>query len=74
MFQHMIQSQRLKTILTILGIVYNNTKVWIHINLHIDQVSYDNKSQVHITTIVRTTSSKSTNQGVEITEDQCHNI
>ena len=70
----MIQPQRLKAILTILGIVYNNTKVWININIRIDQVSYDNKSQVHTTNDVRTTNSKSTNQGVEKTDDQCHNI
>ena len=70
----MIQSQRLKDILTILGEVYDNSKVWIRINLRTDQVKCDNKSQAHTTTDVRTTSSKSTNQGVKITQDQCHNI
>ena len=72
--QRMIQSQRLQGILTTLGIVYKNTKVWIHINLRIDQVSYDNQSQVHSTTNVRTTNSKSTNQGVKKVDNQCHNI
>ena len=72
--QHMIQSQRLKAILTILGVVYDNTQVWISINLRNDQVNYDNKSQIHTITDVRTTSSKSTNQGVKIANDQCHNI
>ena len=63
----------MKTILTIFGVIYDNTKVWIRINLCIDQVNYDNKSQVHTTTDVRTTNSKLTNQGVEITNNQCHN-
>ena len=72
--QHMIQSRRLKVILVILGVVYDNTKDWIRINLHTDQVNYDNKSQAYTTTCVRTTSRKSINQGVEITDDQCHNI
>ena len=63
--QRVIQSRRLKAILTILGIIYDNTKVWIQINLRIDQVSYDNKSQVHTPTDVRTTNSKSTSKGVE---------
>ena len=72
--QHMIQSRRLKVILTILGIVYNNTKVQIHINLCIDQVNYNNKSYVHTATNDRTTNSKSTNQGVKIAANQCHNI
>ena len=45
--QHMIQSRRLEAILTFLGIIYNNAKVWIHMNLHINQINYDNKSQVH---------------------------
>ena len=64
----------MKAILTILGVVYDNTKVWIHINLHIDQVNNDNKSQVHTITDVRTTNNKSTNQGMEIADDRCHNI
>ena len=57
-----------------MGVVYDNTKVWININLRTDQVNYDNKSQAHITTDVRTTSSKSTNQGVKITNGQCQNM
>ena len=72
--QRMIQSQRLKAILTILEIVYDNTKVWIYINLRIDQVSYNNKPQVHNITYIRTTNSKSINQGVEKANNQCHNI
>ena len=64
----------MKAILTILGVVYDDTKVWIRIHLPIDQINYDNKSQVHTTTDVRTTNLKSTNQGVEIVNDQCHNI
>ena len=47
----MIQAQRLKAILTILGVVYNNTKG-----------------------DVRTTSSKSTNQEIEIADNQYHII
>ena len=70
----MIQSRRLKAILTILGAVHENTKVWTHINLHTNQVNNNNKSQVHTTTNIRTTNSKSTNQGVKITNNQCHNI
>ena len=37
----MIQSQRLKAILTILGVVYDK-KVWMRINLRTDQVNYVN--------------------------------
>ena len=48
--------------------------MWIYINLRNDQSNYDNKSQVHTTTNIRTTNSKSTNQGVEIANNQCHNI
>ena len=70
----MIQSQRLKVILTILGVVYDTTNIWIRINLRTDQINCDNKSQAHTTTDDRTTSNKSTNQGVEIIDDQCHNI
>ena len=72
--QHIIQSQRLKTILAILGVVYDNTKVWLRNNLYTDQVNYDNKSQEHTTADVRTTSKKSTNQGVNTADNQCHNI
>ena len=67
-------NKRLKAILTILGAVYENIKCLIRNNLRIDQVNYDNKSQVHTTTNIRTTNSKSTNQGVEIADNQYHNI
>ena len=52
--QHMIQSQRLKAILTILGVVYDNTKVWTRIKLRTVQENYDNKSQANTTTDGRT--------------------
>ena len=71
--KQIIQSQRLKAILTILGVVSKNTKEWIHMNLRTDQVNYVTKSQVHTTTDARIANDKSTNQEVKTVEDQCHN-
>ena len=57
--QQIIQSQRFKDILTILGVVSNHTKEWIHMNLRTDQVNYTTKSQVHTTTDPRIAEYKS---------------
>ena len=72
--QQIIQSRKLKAILTILGDASKNTKKWICMNLRTDQVNYDTKSQVHTTTNARIVNDKSTNQGVKTANDQCHNI
>ena len=59
--QQIIQSQRLKAILTIFGVAFKNTKEWIHMNLRTDQVNYATKSQVRATTDARIANNKSTN-------------
>ena len=72
--QQIIQSQRMKAILTILGVTFENMKVWICKNLRNDQVNYATKSQVHTTTDTRIANNTSTNQGVETANDQYHKL
>ena len=72
--QQIIQSQRFKTILTILGVVSKNKIEWIRMNRRTNQVSYATKSLVHTTTDARIANNKLTNQGVKTADDQYHNI
>ena len=56
--QQIIQSQRFKAILTILGVVSKNTKEWICMNLRTNQAKYTTNSQVHATTDARIVNDK----------------
>ena len=71
--QQIIQSQRIKAVLTILGVVSKNTKEWICMNLCITQANYTTKSQVHAATDARIVNDKPSNQGVKTANNQCHN-
>ena len=71
--QQIIQSQRFKAILTILGVVSKNAKEWIYMKLRTDQANYATNSQVHATTDARIVNDKPSNQGVKTADDQCHN-
>ena len=60
--QQIIQSQRFKAILTILGVISKNGKEWIRTNLRNNQANYTTNSLVHAGTNTRIVNDKPSNQ------------
>ena len=59
--------------LTILRVVYKNTKNLIYMNLCTTQSNHTTNSLVHTATNARRVNDKPSNQGVKTADDQCHN-